>query len=71
MGMQLKHFRVDTDYLKTMNQLRNLVLKDGELHFFKAHCGSETNWINFVISAGLIKIREDFERFKKIQKVEE
>ena len=70
MPNKLIHIRVDEDYLKTMEQLRQRVLKDGELHFFKFSTSSSSQWINYVISAGCIKIKEDFEKLKKMRGVE-
>jgi hypothetical protein len=70
MVKKLIHIRVDEDYLNTMDKLRQRVLKDGELHFFKFATTSDSDWMNYVISAGCTKILEDFEQYKKMRKVQ-
>jgi hypothetical protein len=70
MPTRLVHIRLDEDYMQTIEQLRQKVLKDGELHFFKFATASNASWMNYVVSAGCTKVQEDFEKFKKMRKVE-
>jgi hypothetical protein len=70
MAKRLIHIRVDEDYINTMEKLRQKVLKDGELHFFKFATTSDSDWFNYIISAGCTKTLEDFEAYKKMRKVE-
>jgi len=70
MPSRLIHVRVDEDYIETIEQLRQRVLKDGDLHFFKFATASQSAWLNYIVSAGCTKVLEDFEKFKKMRKVE-
>jgi hypothetical protein len=70
MPKKLIHVRIDEDYLKTIETLRQKVLKDGDLHFFKFSTCSTSDWVNYVLSAGCVKIQEDFDKLKKLRGVQ-
>lgn len=65
------NMRLDIDLEKTSKDLQNMVLhNEDDLCFFKIHTGSSNAWHQFIYSQGLIKTKQDFEKFKKINEDE-
>ncbi len=65
MGKKLIHLSIDESLLETSDSLKNSVLKDDNLTFFIINTKSQNAWDTFVYQMGLVKIRQDFEKFKR------
>jgi len=60
------HFRIDEDIMNSSENLRDTALTDDkDLVLFKLHTGSQNAWLEFIFSMGVIKVKEEFEKFKR------
>jgi len=65
------NIRIHESILETSENLRSEGLTFKGLEFFNLHTGSKNNWHCFVFQMGLIKIKEEFEKFKKSLETED
>lgn len=70
MGQKTISIRLHETLKETSNKLQSLTLEENELAFFKIHAGSQNSWNSFVYEMGLIKVQQDFEKFKQLQDTE-
>jgi len=63
----LVHLSFQRDIFDAVNDLRSKGLRDGELHYFKFAMATKNSWYNYVMQMGVNKVREDFEKWKKMQ----
>ena len=59
------NIRIPREVYKTMQELRNQVLKDDDLTYFRMNTHSDNAFVNFIISMGLVKAKQDFVKWKK------
>lgn len=64
MNKKLIHISIDEEILKTSNSLKNVALKEEELTFFILNTKSQNAWDTFVYQMGLVKVKQEFEKFK-------
>jgi hypothetical protein len=57
--------RISTEILTTSKEIKEIALKEEHLTFFQLHTKSQNAWDCFVYQMGLIKIKQEFEKFKK------
>lgn len=65
MGKKRIFVDLDSQVHKTIVELKNKVLEDDKLVFFTMHTHSEQAWLRYIISMGLVKLKQDFDRWKK------
>lgn len=66
MGRKQINLHLDTDIIATAENLKNMVLQDGDLVFFSNHTASIQSWYRYIFSMGMIKIKENFEEWKRM-----
>ena len=62
---------IPDDIYKTIMMLKNQTLQEEHLIFFSNHTGTDQSWLRYILSMGVLKTKQDFDKFKKIQNDEE
>jgi hypothetical protein len=70
MGQKTINIRLDEDIKKTSCDLQNTTLKEDKLAFFRINANSQNSWNSFVYQMGLIKIKQDYDKFKDMQQTD-
>ena len=58
---------IPDDIYETIMMLKNQTLQEDELIFFSNHTGTDQSWLRYILQMGVIKTKQDFEKFKKFQ----
>lgn len=67
MGQRQLQFRINVDVLETSDKLQKLALEEEGLIFFTLQAKSVNAWNSYVFQMGLTKIKQDFDKFLKMQ----
>ena len=56
--------RIPKDILENSNNLKKSLLKNDEFTFFRLHTSSQNAWDCWIYQMGIVKAKEEFEKFK-------
>ena len=62
--------RLGEDIFETSKNLQKLALEEEGLTFFTLQAKSDNAWNSYVYQMGLVKIKQDFDKFLEIQNQE-
>lgn len=65
MGKRKILLELDTELFDSIKLLKDSVISDDDVTFFKIHTCSDQSWFRYVVKMGVIKIKNDLERWKK------
>jgi len=65
MGVKAISFRIGEEFLETGEALRKQTLEVEDLAYFRIQAKSMSMWHCHIYELGLIKCREEYEKFKK------
>ena len=62
---------IPEDMYKTIMTLKNQTLQEDDLIFFSNHTGTDQSWFRYILQMGVLKTKQEFDKFKKFQEQEE
>ncbi len=56
---------IPNDMFETIMSLKNQTLQEDNLTFFSNHTGSKQSWYRYILQMGILKTKEEFDKFAK------